>query len=114
MFDWLTRMVGARKAPQPVAAPIGERAPEPAAPPIEKRPPPGQQWIYVTAPDCDVSSIVRSIDGVLKVTRDRSGYWRIAADQDVTALVARGIVTKGGSLTTLISFDSLTELNGRH
>jgi len=107
MFDWLMRLVGARGASPPVAAPAGEEAPE------SGRPPPGQHWIYVTAPDCDVSSIVRSIEGVLKVTRDRNGFWRIAADQDVVTQVAKGIVSKGGSLTTLITFETLIELNAR-
>lgn len=102
MLDWLLRLVGARRASRPFAAATDSR-----------RPPPGQQWIYVVAPDCDVSSIVRSIEGVLKVTRDRNGCWRITADQDVVVLVARNIVSKGGSLTTLITFDALTELNAR-
>ena len=102
MLDWLLRLVGARKAPQPVAAPTEER--EPAGPP------PGQHWVYVAAPDCDVPSLVRSIEGVLKVTRNSHGYWRIAADQNVAAQVGRQIVAKGGSLTTLVTFEALTEL----
>jgi hypothetical protein len=105
MLDWLLRLVGARGASQADAEPTEESA--------SARPPPGQHWVYVAAPDCDVSSLVRSIDGVLKVTRNKQGYWRIAANQDVAAQVGRQIVSKGGSLTTLVTFETLTEFGAR-
>jgi len=74
LLKWLRQLIGSDGAPAPGAA-RQESAPEPG-------PLPGQKWIYVTATGCDVASAVRSIDGVLRVTRE-GGYWRIVADKEL-------------------------------
>jgi len=62
-----------------------------------------QHVIFVEAVDTDVASAVRAIEGVQKVTRERTGAWRVVADRDARAAAARQIVAKGGALTHLTS-----------
>ncbi|MBV8190569.1 MAG: ABC transporter ATP-binding protein [Alphaproteobacteria bacterium] len=57
--------------------------------------------LLVEASQIDVAAVVRSVDGVQKVTRDSDGNWRIVADRDVRAAVAQRTVAGGGSLVRL-------------
>jgi hypothetical protein len=106
MLKWLRQVIGAGAVSQPDAARLDKNATAIAGPP------PGRKWIYIAATDCDVASVVRSIEGVLKVTRE-SGYWRIVADKDVATQAAKAIAAKGGALSTLITSEALAELHAR-
>ena len=71
--------------------------------------------LLVEASQIDVAAVVRSVDGVQKVTRDSDGNWRIVADRDVRAAVAQRIVTSGGSLVRLADLQpSLEEVYTRY
>ncbi|MBV8410618.1 MAG: ABC transporter ATP-binding protein [Alphaproteobacteria bacterium] len=71
--------------------------------------------LLVEASQIDVAAVVRSVDGVQKVTRDSDGNWRIVADRDVRAAVAQRIVTGGGSLVRLADLQpSLEEVYTRY
>ncbi|MBV8189592.1 MAG: ATP-binding cassette domain-containing protein, partial [Alphaproteobacteria bacterium] len=71
--------------------------------------------LLVEALQIDVAAVVRSVDGVQKVTRDSDGNWRIVADRDVRAAVAQRIVTSGGSLVRLTDLQpSLEEVYTRY
>jgi hypothetical protein len=106
MFKWLRQVIGAGAASPPDAVIVDAKATALSSPP------PGRKWIYIAATDCDVASVVRSIDGVLRVTREH-GYWRIVADKDIVTEVARTIAAKGGTLSMLITAESLAELHVR-
>jgi hypothetical protein len=77
-----------------------------------RRPPEGHWWLYISAEDCDVASIVRSIEGVTKVSRERGGYWLVTSSREIAGEAAKSIVSKGGILTTITTFDTLIVLHG--
>ena len=106
MLKWLRQVMGASAAPQPDAGRVEDKAT------VGPRPPPGRKWIYLAATDCDVASAVRTVDGILKVTREK-GYWRVTADKDVVAQVAKVITSRGGTLSMLITSESLSEFAPR-
>jgi hypothetical protein len=64
----------------------------------------------VEASDVDVASVMRGIDGVQRVTRERSGLWKVVANRDINLEAARGILARGGGLTLLISTPYFTKL----
>jgi hypothetical protein len=117
LLAWLLQ---SRRAPTPVdmspqasrTKSLGGQATSPPTSPTPRHeeprrvapgPRPGEQWVYVEAIDVDVASVVRSIEGVQKVTRERNGTWKIVVDRDINAEVAKRIVAKGGLLRLLIS-----------
>lgn len=57
--------------------------------------------ILVEASGTDVAAALGGVEGVQKVTQERTSTWRVVADRDVRAAVARKIVTAGGSLLRL-------------
>ncbi len=57
--------------------------------------------LLVEATGIDVASALRGIEGVQQVISAGEGAWRVVADRDVRATVARRIVSAGGSLTRL-------------
>ena len=57
--------------------------------------------ILVEASGTDVAAALGGVEGVQKVTQERAATWRVVADRDVRAAVARKIVTAGGSLLRL-------------
>src|SRR5215471_17161986 len=57
--------------------------------------------ILVEASGIDVAAALRGIEGVQQVVADGDGAWRVVADRDVRAEVARRVVSAGGSLTRL-------------
>lgn len=69
--------------------------------------------IYLQADGVDVASLIRTINGVQRVTREVGGHWRIVADKDVTAEAARRIIGGGGALTLLVSEQQLEMLRNR-
>jgi len=100
LLEWLRRLTGAGSSQAEV-----DRLEEAAGPQ------PGQHWVYVAATGCDVESVVREIEGVLKVTRASGERWRIVADRNVAGAVAREIVSKNdGKLTLLVTPESLAAL----
>jgi ABC-2 type transport system ATP-binding protein len=71
--------------------------------------------LLVEASQIDVAAAVQSIEGVQTVTGGSDGTWRIVADRDVRAAVARQIVTGGGSLVRLADLQpSLEEVYTRY
>jgi ABC-2 type transport system ATP-binding protein len=57
--------------------------------------------LLVEASGVDVPGVLTGIDGVQLVTASGEGAWRVTADRDVRAEVARRIVNAGGALTRL-------------
>ncbi|MBS0539855.1 MAG: ABC transporter ATP-binding protein [Proteobacteria bacterium] len=57
--------------------------------------------LLVEASGIDVAAALRGIEGVQQVLPAGEGAWRVVADRDVRAAVARNIVTAGGSLSRL-------------
>jgi hypothetical protein len=124
VFNWLRSLrrvlASARREKAPVdAAPSAESPPAlvgaaPATEPPRRRARPGpregEQWVYVEASDVDVASVIRGIDGVQRVTRERSGIWKIVANRDINLEAARGILARGGGLTLLISTPYFSKL----
>jgi ABC-2 type transport system ATP-binding protein len=71
--------------------------------------------ILVEASGTDVASALRGIEGVQQVVADGEGAWRVVADRDVRAEVARRVVSAGGSLTRLAELQpSLEEVYTRY
>ena len=76
--------------------------------------------ILVEASGTDVAGALRGIDGVQQVVADgpngqEGGAWRVVADRDVRAEVARRVVSAGGSLTRLAELQpSLEEVYTRY
>ena len=71
--------------------------------------------ILVEAADIDVGQALKGVEGVQQVTRSADGAWKIVADRDVRAAVARSIVSSGGSLTRLAELQpSLEEVYTRY
>ena len=71
--------------------------------------------ILVEASGADVAAALRGIEGVQQVVADGDGAWRIVADRDVRAEVARRVVSAGGSLTRLAQLEpSLEEVYTRY
>jgi ABC-2 type transport system ATP-binding protein len=71
--------------------------------------------LLVEAAQIDVGAAVKPIEGVQTVTREGDGTWRIVADRDVRAEVARRIVSGGGSLVRLADLQpSLEEVYTRY
>jgi ABC-2 type transport system ATP-binding protein len=74
----------------------------------------------VEANGIDVAAVLRGIEGVQQVVADGvqapgGGAWRVVADRDVRAEVARRIVSAGGSLTRLADLQpSLEEVYTRY
>jgi ABC-2 type transport system ATP-binding protein len=69
----------------------------------------------VEASGTDVAAALRGIEGVQQVVADGDGAWRVVADRDVRAEVAKRIVTAGGSLTRLADLQpSLEEVYTRY
>ncbi len=62
-----------------------------------------QNTLYLEAGDIDVASVIRGVEGVQKVLRERGGAWRVTADRDVRAAAAKQIMSRGGTLTRLTS-----------
>ncbi|MBS0546886.1 MAG: ABC transporter ATP-binding protein [Proteobacteria bacterium] len=57
--------------------------------------------LLVEASGIDVAAALRGIEGVQQVLPAGEGAWRVVADRDVRAVVARNVVTAGGSLSRL-------------
>jgi len=57
--------------------------------------------LLVEASGIDVAATLRGVEGVQQVLPAGEGAWRVIADRDVRATVARQIVSAGGSLTRL-------------
>jgi ABC-2 type transport system ATP-binding protein len=71
--------------------------------------------ILVEASGTDVAGALRGIEGVQQVVADGNGAWRVVADRDVRAEVARRVVGAGGSLTRLAELQpSLEEVYTRY
>ena len=71
--------------------------------------------ILVEASGTDVAAALRGIEGVQQVVADGDGAWRVVADRDVRAEVARRVVSAGGSLTRLAQLEpSLEEVYTRY
>jgi len=71
--------------------------------------------ILVEASGTDVAAALRGIEGVQQVIADGDGAWRVVADRDVRAEVARRVVSAGGSLTRLAELQpSLEEVYTRY
>jgi ABC-2 type transport system ATP-binding protein len=76
--------------------------------------------ILVEASGTDVAAALRGIEGVQQVVADGpnghgDGAWRVVADRDVRAEVARRVVSAGGSLTRLAELQpSLEEVYTRY
>ena len=71
--------------------------------------------ILVEASGTDVAAALRGIEGVQQVVADGGGAWRVFADRDVRAEVARRVVSAGGSLTRLAELQpSLEEVYTRY
>ncbi len=71
--------------------------------------------ILVEATGTDVAAALRGIEGVQQVVADGKDAWRIVADRDVRAEVARRVVLAGGSLTRLAELQpSLEEVYTRY
>jgi ABC-2 type transport system ATP-binding protein len=71
--------------------------------------------ILVEASGTDVAAALRGIEGVQQVVTDGDGAWRVVADRDVRAEVARCVVSAGGSLTRLAQLEpSLEEVYTRY
>ena len=71
--------------------------------------------ILVEASGTDVAAALRGIEGVQQVIADGDGAWRVVADRDVRAEVARRVVGAGGSLTRLAELQpSLEEVYTRY
>jgi ABC-2 type transport system ATP-binding protein len=76
--------------------------------------------ILVEAASTDVATALRGIEGVQQVVADsadgrENGAWRVVADRDVRAEVARRVVSAGGSLTRLAELQpSLEEVYTRY
>jgi ABC-2 type transport system ATP-binding protein len=69
----------------------------------------------VEAGGTDVAAALRGIQGVQQVVADGDGAWRVVADRDVRAEVAKRIVSAGGSLTRLADLQpSLEEVYTRY
>ncbi len=69
----------------------------------------------VEASGTDVAAALRGIEGVQQVVADGDGTWRVVADRDVRAEVAKRIVSAGGSLTRLADLQpSLEEVYTRY
>ena len=69
----------------------------------------------VEASGTDVAAALRGIEGVQQVVADGDGAWRVVADRDVRAEVAKRIVSAGGSLTRLADLQpSLEEVYTRY
>jgi ABC-2 type transport system ATP-binding protein len=71
--------------------------------------------ILVEASGTDVAAALRGIEGVQQVVADGDAAWRVVADRDVRAEVARRVVSAGGSLTRLAELQpSLEEVYTRY
>jgi ABC-2 type transport system ATP-binding protein len=71
--------------------------------------------ILVEATGTDVAAALRGIEGVQQVVADGEGAWRVVADREVRAEVARRVVAAGGSLTRLAELQpSLEEVYTRY
>ncbi len=71
--------------------------------------------LQVEASGVDVAAILGAVEGIQNVLQDPDGSWRITADRDVRAAVARHIVEAGGSLTRLADLQpSLEEVYTRY
>ena len=57
--------------------------------------------LLVEATGIDVAAALRGVEGVQQVLSAGEGAWRVIADRDVRATVARQIVSAGGALTRL-------------
>jgi ABC-2 type transport system ATP-binding protein len=71
--------------------------------------------ILVEATGTDVAAALRGIEGVQQVVADGEGAWRVVADREVRAEVARRVVAAGGLLTRLAELQpSLEEVYTRY
>ena len=71
--------------------------------------------ILVEAAGVDVPAALRGIDGLQQVVPDGVGAWKVVADREIRATVARRIVAAGGSLTRLAELQpSLEEVYTRY
>ncbi|MBL0897330.1 MAG: ABC transporter ATP-binding protein [Reyranella sp.] len=71
--------------------------------------------LQVEATGIDVAAALRGVEGVQRVTEEGADTWRVVADRDVRATVARCIVSSGGSLTRLADLQpSLEEVYTRY
>jgi ABC-2 type transport system ATP-binding protein len=71
--------------------------------------------LLVEAAGNDIEGTLRAIAGVQQVSPAGAGVWRVVADHDVRAEVARRVVTSGGALTRLDNLQpSLDEVYTRY
>jgi ABC-2 type transport system ATP-binding protein len=71
--------------------------------------------ILVEAQGADIAGALRGVEGVQTVIAEGQCGWRVVADRDVRAAVARRIVSSGGSLTRLADLQpSLEEVYTRY
>jgi ABC-2 type transport system ATP-binding protein len=71
--------------------------------------------ILVEAQGVDIAGVLRGVEGVQTVVAESEGAWRVVADRDVRASVAKRIVSSGGSLTRLADLQpSLEEVYTRY
>jgi ABC-2 type transport system ATP-binding protein len=71
--------------------------------------------LQIEAGGTDVAAALEGIPGVQRVTQEGDGSWRIVADHDIRSVVAKRIVSAGGSLTRLADLQpSLEEVYTRY
>jgi ABC-2 type transport system ATP-binding protein len=71
--------------------------------------------ILVEASGVDVPAALRGIDGMQQVVPEGVGAWKVVADREIRATVAKRIVAAGGSLTRLAELQpSLEEVYTRY
>ena len=71
--------------------------------------------VLVEATGADVPAVLQGLAGVQQVLPDGQGAWKVVADRDVRAAVARRIVEAGGSLLRLADLQpSLEEVYTRY
>jgi ABC-2 type transport system ATP-binding protein len=71
--------------------------------------------ILVEAADVDVPAVLRGIEGMQQVVPEGVGAWKVVADREIRATVAKRIIAAGGSLTRLAELQpSLEEVYTRY
>jgi ABC-2 type transport system ATP-binding protein len=71
--------------------------------------------ILVEASGVDVPAVLRGVEGLQQVVPEGVGAWRVMADREVRATVAKRVVAAGGSLTRLAELQpSLEEVYTRY
>jgi len=71
--------------------------------------------ILVEAGGIDVPAVLRGIEGMQQVVPEGVGAWKVVADREIRATVAKRIVAAGGSLTRLAELQpSLEEVYTRY